>query len=457
MNNKVSKHLLHRVKRKFVGPYEITSMAKDKTLPEYIGALPPEVITLVPENKRRKITKKVSQAFSEFANDITTKARFDDLKTPYRLNFPREFKQFENQLRKLLKNPDISVQYLDSGAFKFCFVIDFNISENLYVLQTFRDFKGNKNDNCSLTHGALFEPQIYFTLHKTYSHGRVARPFMSKPIDVNDSTYAYILTKYIDQEHNQKTRIGPFITGRQFMYPDDKNESNIIQGVLIDAGSYQKNPEHIANKQIYLQWQSFAMILDSMDFKSFDACNIDTYLLEEYNRIGDKFFDTTLWPQLTDGLPYDLERKTTKTLRLLRRLKLKRDSMGQEYEKIRKLLNNDFIRIFDFKHVNSEMHYYEKGHKSKYYPELVCKILGVNNVPPLKKLAYDSMHKTPMIISNGLDRVHWNKYYTWEEVQQCMKEIPSGIAWEDVTRDFPKIGLLENLAQNISKAFSNGK
>ena len=81
----------------------------------------------------------------------------------------------------------------------------------------------------------------------------------------------------------------------------------------------------------------------------------------------------------------------------------------------------------------------------------------MNNVPPLKKLAYDSMHKTPMIISNGLDRVHWNKYYTWEEVQQCMKEIPSGIAWEDVTRDFPKIGLLENLAQNISKAFSNGR
>ena len=451
MNNNTSKHLLHRVKRKFIGPYDIKSMAKDKTLPEYIGALPPEIITLIPEDKRVKITKRISRAFSEFAYDITTKVYFDDLETPCRTNFPEEYKQFENRLRKILKKPDISIQYLDDGAFKLCFVIDFHISENLYVLQTFRFFQGNKNDNYGFPHGALFEPQIYFTLHKTYSHGHVARPFMSKPVKAQDSAYAYILTKYIDKKHKSKSQIGPFIRDRQFMVSADHNPCNKIQNIIIDAGNFQKNPEHIANKQIYLQWQSFAMILDSMDFKSFDACDIDTYLLEEYNKMGDKFFDTTFWPQLYDGFPYDLEIKIKKMLRLLRRLKLKRESMGAEYEKIRKLLNNDFIRIFDFKHVNSELHYYEKGHKSQYYPELVCKILGVNNVPPLKQIAYDYAYKQPMIISNDFERVHWNKYYTWEEVERCMKDVPYGISWEDVTRDFPKPTILQTISHHLSK------
>ncbi|MBR3510793.1 MAG: hypothetical protein IKN73_01910 [Alphaproteobacteria bacterium] len=449
MNNKITKHLLHRVKRKFIGPYEITNMVKNDTLPEYIGTLPAEIITRIPENKRKTITIKISKILSEFANNITTKARIDDTKTPYRINFISEYKQIEKQLGKILKIPNVSVQYIDDGAFKFCFLIDFNLTENLYVLQTFKDFHGNKNDNYSFTHGALFEPQIYFTLHKTYSHGRVARPFMSKPVDVNNSTSAYILTKYIDEKHKAKTPIGPFITGRQFMYPKDNNTQNKIQGILIDAGSYEKNPEHIANKIIYLQWQSFAMILDSIDFNSFDACNIDTYLLEEYDKMGDKFFDTTLWPQITDGLPYDLERKTKKILRLLRRLKLKRDSMGPEYEKIRQLLNRDFIRIFDFTHVNKDMHYYEKGHKSQYYPELVCKILDVNNVPPLKQLAYDYIYKSPLIISNGLERVHWNKYYTWEEVQRCIQEIKEGINWDDVTRDFLQPKILQKICNNI--------
>ena len=194
-----------------------------------------------------------------------------------------------------------------------------------------------------------------------------------------------------------------------------------------------------------------------MDLNSFDASEINAYLLEQYNQMGDKFFDTTLWPQMIKPLPSYLQKMTMKMLRLLRRLKIKRDSMGQEYEKIRKLLNKDFIRIFDFTKVNEEMSYYEKKWQSLYYPGLVCKILGVNNVPPLKKLASQYAHKSPMIISNGLNRVHWNKYYTWEEVQQCMKDIRYGICWEDVTRDFTQPSLLGNLAQNISNFITNIK
>lgn len=436
MRQTVSKHLFHIVKKQFVTPDTVAKFLQQKNGTDYIGALPGEIITRIPKNKRAKTTKQVNDILSEFANQIARIAHFDNLDTINRENATTEFEYLEKQLARILGLKNITVKSIGHGTYKFCFSLDFGISNNLYTLQTFKDFCGNKLSNCAIKHGALFEPQNYFLVYNRYSHGRVARPFMSKPVSKTTSTHAYILTKYIDNNHISMPLLGPFISGRQYMISDDFNAVNKINGIIVDAGNYSITPGHIANKEIYLQWQCFAQILDRMDFFSRSSYRISQHLLNTYNKIGNDFFDTNLWPQIIQNLNHDDKIAAKKMLRLLRRLKIKKEELGDKYENVRKLLNQDFINIFDFTLVNQEMSLYERGNEIKFYPELVCKILGVNNVPPLRKIASEYVHTKPMIIYNQNTRVHWDKYYSIDEVYKCAKEFPYGIDWDDVIRDF---------------------
>jgi len=308
-----------------------------------MGALPSNIIKSIPEHQRKSITQQADAIFSDFASSVA----YVHIEKHTHYSFHTEalrryFPQIISNLNNLFNRGDISVSYIGSGAYKHCFMLSFGDNlENRYVLQTFQNVMNFDPDYCP--HGVLYEPQNAFAVYKKYSHGRIAKPFMSHPSTKEILSNGYILTKYIDSNHSAKTKLGPILTRRtKITNTDIFSTDNTIRGISVDIGGFTENPEHITAPQIRYHWHEIAQILDKIDFSP-KATDIHIRLCAEYEKYGDNFFNTTLWPKITRHFDTKDKKAAEKTLKSLRRLKIKREKLSQndDWEIVQKYLVED--------------------------------------------------------------------------------------------------------------------
>ena len=148
-------------------------------------------------------------------------------------------------LKKVLNRGDVKSSYIDSGSFKNCHKLD--VGEYSYALSTFKkypvfDYRGYFRES----HGKGNEPQNIFTSYNKFFKGRVCRPFLANLSGEKD-VGGFILSKFIDINHDKKEEQGPFITNRSFLRNNDP-KGNSINGIFIEAGGFVQNKKYICNK-----------------------------------------------------------------------------------------------------------------------------------------------------------------------------------------------------------------
>ena len=369
MTNTTSKHILHTAKKRIIPSSEISQIYDiHDGMNSFIGALPPEIITQIPKEKKKDVTKRADFIFSVFSRSVAYV--HVDSHVHYSLNeehFKSYFPQITSELNKLFNRNDISISYIGSGTYKHCFMLSFGKgTQNRYVLQTFQNVVNIYKDHA---HGSVFEPQNCFTAYTGYSHGRIAKPFMSHPSNKEILSGAYIVAKYIDNNHAYKKPIGKFLQRRtRVLNTDVLNTDNTIRGITIDAGGFIKNPEHITAPQTRYHWHELAQILDNINLSINDK-NIYMYLYKKYIKYGNKFFDTWYWPRFIKKSPTSTKDKTSKILKSLRRLKLKCEKLS---------VNPDWKIVQNYIIQDMRVIYPHDYQTQTIFPEIIFDIINTN-------------------------------------------------------------------------------
>ena len=366
MTDSTSKHVLHIAKKRIISSSEISQISNTHNdINAFIGSLPPEIVKEIPEKK--DITAQADFIFSVFSRSVAYV--HVDSHVHYSLNteyFQSYFPQITSELNKLFNRDDISVSYIGSGTYKHCFVLSFGKgAKNRYVLQTFQNVVNFDKDHA---HGSVFEPQNCFTAYNKYSHGRIAKPFMSHPSNKEILSGAYILAKYIDSNHAYKKPIGKFLQRRtRVANTDILNTENTVRGITVDAGGFIENPEHITTPQIRYHWHELAQILDNIDFSIKDQ-DIYSYLYKRYIKYGHEFFNTMRWPRFIKNSPTRIKDKTRKILKSLHRLKLKCEKLS---------LNNDWKIVQNYIIQDMREIYPHNYQTQTFTPKIIFDIVGM--------------------------------------------------------------------------------
>lgn len=381
MNENKSKRILH------LAHHEIVDIWQMKRFIDYqygvqrrLGSLPLSIIKNYKKEDIKELTEKADKLFQKFSKDVSVIAV--DTRITNKLNslrFSCEIENFQDELQDLFQDPNIVVEYIGSGSFKHCFSIKFDNGYK-YTIQTFHNHAPMRQD--WMQHGMIFEPQNYFMVYHNYSRGRIAKPFMSYTTTSEFCSGAYILTKYINTSYPYKQNRGEFVYSRDKVISFDvNNPRNVKHGVIIDIGGFDYNLDHIKDSKTRNKRHEFAQILDNFDLHNYKNHKIFDSLFLKYKQMGDTFFDTTKWPNIIYELPKKQQDIAPRILRLLLHLKNKRETMEKsgDYTKIKPLISQDFINIFDG---NPKYYVFIKP---EFYPEIICEILGINT-PELQKL-----------------------------------------------------------------------
>ena len=352
-----SKHILHVAKRRVITAGEMAQQHKQH--PEtigFIGALPPKIIKNIPQSNRGNVTKQADAIFSNFAKSaayirVTSDAHY----AYYNESFKRHFPSIICGLKETLNRNDIAISYIGSGAFKHCFLLSFGQDiDNKYVLQTFQNVVNF--DPEYFPHGILWEPQLYFTTYKKYSHGRVAKPFIARPSTTEILSNGYILIKYIDPKHTYKTKLGHFATRRtQMTNTDTFGKDNTIHGITVDVGGFIENPEHISAQKTRYHWNEIAQVLDKINFSK-DTTEVFGTLEKIYQEYGKTFFDTTKWPEFIKSFKENERATAKKILKSLLHLRNKCEKLhfNNDWEAVQKYILSDLKHICSYDYKNPE-------------------------------------------------------------------------------------------------------
>ena len=381
MNKNKSKRILHIAHHKIVDISQMQQLLDHQYgVQRRLGALPLSIIKNLKKEDIKELTEKADKIFQNFSKKVS-QIEIINKKTLLlnSIHFKSKIDSFNTELKELFQQQNIQVEYIGSGSFKHCFSIKFD-DEYKYTIQTFHNFAALR---CDWTrHGMIYEPQNYFMVYHNYSRGRIAKPFMSYTTTSEICSGAYILTKHISNDYPRKSNRGEFVFSRDKVISFDlNNPQNIKQGVIIDTGGFAYNQNYIKDPRTRNKRHEFAQILDNFDLHAYRNRKLFDMLFIKYKKMGDEFFDTTKWPEMIATLPNKCKEDAPRILRLLLHLKNKRKKMEHDdnYEQIKKLLEQDFINIFDG---NPK---YDVFLRPEFYPEIICEILGINT-PELQKL-----------------------------------------------------------------------
>ena len=244
MTNNVTlqKSLLHSFKRKYVASKTIRQyLQQNPGVQRRVGSLPIDWLREIPKDEYAGVTAQVDDLFSKFAKDNLHIELIDSEPRASKLN-----KDLEKQLTKILKRP-AKVEFVGWGAYKNCRKI--TVGDYSYALSSFFE----DNENClSETFGPTIEPQLHFYAYKNYSHGRIAKPFMAKYGSNTNFDGTYVLMQYIDKNDTTRAKVNlnnlRINIGKLIHYDDNNNNS--INGVFVDIGGMERNPERVDDKKI---------------------------------------------------------------------------------------------------------------------------------------------------------------------------------------------------------------
>ena len=152
---------------------------------------------------------------------------------------------------------------------------------------------------------------------------------------------------------------------------------------------------------------------------------------------------------------FDEQKSAKKLLRATQKLKNKRElAIAQGYwPNIQNLLHQDFIKLFPFIRFNFDAKPPKYGYVWPYfYPRLIANILDISNIPSLSTVAENTVkyHNNKVDLPTNNGRIHWNKYYSMDEVNQAKKEHPE-YDWSVVLGDF--CSQTKKIFQKINKIY----
>lgn len=204
-----------------------------------MGTLPYDWLKNYKPKKYEKVTERIDKLFREFALLNGTSYHLD---------------KYENKLSKILKRNDIKIEYEDSGSYKHCHKItvgDFKYALLSFVREYWPPNQLERDTICD--NGALVEPCRIFDVYKEYSHGRVAKPFMTRFVNNTkaDSFDGYMFMQFIDENDKARAK-GDLPVFQQDFYKYkliDFNYGNIINGVLVDIGRIKENDDYLQSDE----------------------------------------------------------------------------------------------------------------------------------------------------------------------------------------------------------------
>ena len=345
----VTKNLYHRAKNRYISAEALDIFCR--TFPDAdkrLGALPYNWVKDIAKEEIPALTIRCDEAFKNFSSEV---AEITEKVTGYfnYKNFDKSIEKLTNILKTLLKRDDISISYVGHGRIKHCHKIQ--VGDYSYALSTYMH-----PDKLELMfanyfngyHGRGEESQNIFMRYKRGSHGRTARPFMSRVSDKTEKTGGYILSKFIESDHSEKIPLGKWQTRRQFIRDEDAH--NTKNGISIEAGGCKANSCYISNPQLRANWSSFAKILDELSgpvnitrLEQKSVIDLLSKARENNIDILDKEFLASI-----DFLPENhlkFVKKIIKRVKTLRKLRNRLEKQGK-YEPVKELLKKDFEAMY---------------------------------------------------------------------------------------------------------------
>ena len=382
-----SKNLYHVVKKKNINSFELNGyLTKHPEFNRLLGALPYDWIRVIPKNEIKKCTENVAAAFSEFAQaitDIYTRDPFTPVRgAKLRLKKPQKF--LVQKLKEFLQRQDVSVDYIDSGAYKHCHKI--TVGDYSYALSTFINnnesfFMSNKHCDYfnKYFQGKGYEPQNIFTFYKNGEQGRWVKPFISKVARVND-TDSFILSKFIEKSRPQKHFQGLFERKHLKIKNNDCAIRNIINGVCIDSGGCIPNNNYIEDTELRHYSVLLARGFDRANniFENYKYRYLDKLVANDINNDVDIFHKDYLKMYILSPAEKRVMLKILDCLKLTTKLLIKIEERGL-YDSIMDILSND---------LKEECPYIEEisyGLKN-YYSKSFSSFLGITNKVPFKDI-----------------------------------------------------------------------
>ena len=240
-------NIYHYCKRNWVDRDLLNISYSDES--RRLGSLPYDWLKNQRSWKYARITRKIDKILRNFA--VKGEAPMNDNK--FFENFYKDFK-FVKKMSRILKRNDIKIEYIDEGAYKFCHKL--TVGDFDYALLTFKRevYPGNQLEWDTLRGcGALVEPCRIFDLYKEYSHGRVAKPFMTRFVNNTkvEEFDAYMLMKFIDKDDTSRAKSTlPELQKKFNKYEmTDFNLGNIINGIIVDIGRIEKSDEYMNSSE----------------------------------------------------------------------------------------------------------------------------------------------------------------------------------------------------------------
>lgn len=246
------------LKRQIVNPETIKDGLSEAEC--RLGALPYDLIKGFRKEEIPAVTEMLNKLFSEYGKKIKDLA-YEENRELQLTKIEPHAKNLEESLKGVLKRDDITVSYHDSGAFKPCTKI--KVGKNSYALSTFKgDIDIEPEEGKMAVFGPMYEPAAVFNMYKLSSHGRLARPFMTR-IMHDEEGGEYMLSKFIESSHPVKVKKGPISASREKVTHIDPNGDNTINGIVVDMGGCMPNLRHISDKKLNVRWRESAAHIDA--------------------------------------------------------------------------------------------------------------------------------------------------------------------------------------------------
>ena len=392
-----------------------------------IGSLSYDWIKRIEKDKISDITRSACDVFEKFSIEI------EDISNRYtgKVDKLENLKQAQSallqSLQKILKRDDIDITYVGSGSLKHCQRLD--VGKHSYAISTFKSEKSANrlfSDYFCRGHGKGNEPQSLFTLFKRGSHGRFVKPFLANLSGMYDAG-GYILSKFIDENHPKKTELGTFLAERAFVYNTDPN---IIRGISIESGGCIYNKKYIKDAKLRALWTKFAGILDG-----------NIRLLKE-NKSAVKIQGFMLQGKELNAVSMEERRAAAKLARSLNKIKKLKAQQG--YDEVKELLKKDFVDLFPY-----DEHSVEFGRMISWYPALLAKELGINNVPDFEDMTAISADHFDKV------KIRFADYYPKSQIVEWLKENYDYERERNLLKIFREQYDIEDEVREMERQFSN--
>ncbi len=401
-----SNNLLHIFKKRLVNAQQLNNYLKTKSDSiRRIGTLPVDFFQKIDKNERSKATQNIGDIFERFAIEtefLDENSNFCDSEM-----YTGARKKMVDSLKEILHRNDIESCYVDSGSFKNCHKL--TIGKFSYALSTFKKYPlYDPKGYFRKSHGKGNEPQNIFTVYKRFSQGRICKPFLAN-LSGEKSEGGFILSKFIEPEHDKKVELGSFQKARSYVKNTDTS-GNTINGIFIEAGGFEPNERYIEDFNLRILHKKFAECLDA---------NINLLKSPLANKVQFDLLNIANSEIPLNSLNYSKEeqkiiKKLIKHLKRIQTLIIEASNKGH-LDSVKNLLSEDLRYLYPFNEYSIEFYGNDEVTEAyKGYPLLLSNALGINNVPDIKTML--NMLEEDFCIAE----VDFAKYYGKNEIQKFL-------------------------------------